>query len=80
MRDPYMKERLAALEMRGVVCLLEYVAVPEHEMRLRNQIVVITGSFPVSREQVTQQLESKGAVVTGSVSKKTSFLLCGRDP
>lgn len=39
---------------------------------------VITGSFDeYSRDELSALLRSKGAKVTGSVSKKTDFVLCG---
>lgn len=41
--------------------------------------VVITGSFAVSRDVIKERLETLGAKVSGSVSKKTDFLLCGED-
>ncbi len=42
--------------------------------------VVITGSFEAfTRDELTEKLQSLGAKVTGSVSKKTDFVLCGED-
>lgn len=42
--------------------------------------VVITGTFSeFSRDELTEILKSKGAKVTGSVSKKTDFVLCGEN-
>lgn len=42
---------------------------------------VLTGTLPtLSREQATEMLLSVGAKVTGSVSKKTDYLLLGSDP
>jgi len=41
---------------------------------------VITGSFAdYTRDELSDLLRSRGAKVTGSVSKKTDFLLCGED-
>ena len=41
---------------------------------------VITGSFDAfTRDELSDILRRKGAKVTGSVSKKTDFLLCGED-
>lgn len=43
--------------------------------------MVITGSLPsLTREEATQRAEAAGARVTGSVSKKTTFILAGADP
>ena len=42
--------------------------------------VVITGTFQkYTRDELTEKLQAKGAKVTGSVSKKTDFVLCGEN-
>ncbi len=42
--------------------------------------VVITGTFEkYTRDELTAKLQSMGAKVTGSVSKKTDFVLCGEN-
>jgi DNA ligase (NAD+) len=42
---------------------------------------VITGTLPnLSREDATERIEAAGGKVTGSVSKKTDYLLLGADP
>jgi DNA ligase (NAD+) len=48
--------------------------------RLAGQTFVITGTLDaMSREDATAALERLGAKVAGSVSKKTSYLVAGRD-
>ncbi|GAB3535118.1 anti-phage protein GapS2 [Photobacterium alginatilyticum] len=42
-----------------------------------NMKVAITGTLPISRSKVKCLLESKGAIVMGTVSKQTSFLFMG---
>jgi DNA ligase (NAD+) len=43
--------------------------------------IVLTGSLERStREEATAALEARGAKVTGSVSKKTSFVVAGESP
>jgi DNA ligase (NAD+) len=45
------------------------------------QIFVITGTFPeFSRQQAKEFIEDHGGRVTGSVSKKTSYLVLGENP
>lgn len=39
--------------------------------------IVITGTLSVDRDEMKAWLEARGAKVSGSVSAKTSFLLCG---
>ena len=42
---------------------------------------MITGTLPnISREQASERIEAAGGKVTGSVSKKTDYLVAGADP
>ena len=42
---------------------------------------VLTGALPIlSRDAATQRIRDCGGKVTGSVSKKTDFVVCGADP
>ena len=51
------------------------------EQILLGKVVVITGSFSSSsREQLKTHIKELGGKITGSVSKKTDFLLAGSDP
>lgn len=45
----------------------------------KDKTVVLTGTMHVSRGEVKERLESLGAKVSGSVSKKTDFLIYGED-
>ena len=48
---------------------------------LAGKTFVITGTLPnLSRDEATQRIEAAGGKVTGSVSKKTDYLLLGADP
>jgi DNA ligase (NAD+) len=48
---------------------------------LAGKTFVITGTLPnMSREVATEQIEAAGGKVTGSVSKKTDYLVAGADP
>jgi DNA ligase (NAD+) len=48
---------------------------------LAGKTFVITGTLPNwSREVATEKIEEAGGKVTGSVSKKTHFLVAGEDP
>ena len=47
---------------------------------LAGQVFVLTGTLDsMSREEATAELERLGAKVAGSVSKKTTCLVAGRD-
>jgi DNA ligase (NAD+) len=45
----------------------------------KNKTIVLTGTMSVSRGIIKKELESLGAKVSGSVSKKTDFLIYGED-
>jgi len=45
----------------------------------KDKVVVLTGSMSQSRSEIKEMLEKLGAKVTGSVSKKTDFVIYGED-
>jgi DNA ligase (NAD+) len=48
---------------------------------LVGKTLVLTGTLPnLTREDATQRVEAAGGKVTGSVSKKTDYLVAGEDP
>ena len=49
------------------------------DSKVAGKTFVITGTLSKKREEYQELLESLGAKVSGSVSKKTDFLLCGED-
>lgn len=46
---------------------------------LEGKTFVITGSFSVSRDEIKKEIEELGGKVSGSVSKKTDFVLAGNE-
>ena len=49
--------------------------------KVRGKTFVLTGSLPnLARDEVKEKLEAQGGRVTGSVSKKTDFVVAGADP
>ena len=47
---------------------------------MEGKTVVLTGTFPtLSREQAKERIEAAGGKVSGTVSKKTSFIVAGED-
>ncbi len=53
--------------------------VEAHENPFKDKTVVLTGTMSVSRGVIKEMLEKLGAKVSGSVSKKTDFLVYGED-
>ncbi|HWD10599.1 MAG TPA: NAD-dependent DNA ligase LigA [Solirubrobacteraceae bacterium] len=74
--------------MRGLIGDLRELALRFHEAGpapsqgpLAGTTLVLTGSMPEwSREQATQRITAAGGRVTGSVSKKTDYLVAGESP
>jgi DNA ligase (NAD+) len=53
----------------------------ESKLPLSGVTVVLTGSFDaISRDEATDRLTARGAKVSGSVSKKTSYVIAGAEP
>ncbi len=71
-------------EFLEIASLLEFLTVEKAQVDTSNMFydktVVITGKFEgINRDTLTEKMQSLGAKVTGSVSKKTDFLLCGEN-
>ena len=56
--------------------------IPKKESHiLKDQIFVITGTLSdFTRLSAKEFIEKNGGIVSGSISKKTSFLVCGTNP
>jgi DNA ligase (NAD+) len=51
------------------------------ELPLAGKTFVLTGTLPsMTREEATEKIEARGGKITGSVSKKTDFVLAGENP
>jgi DNA ligase (NAD+) len=76
-------EQLRAVfeDLRGLGLRMEQEGPPPGEGPLREQTFVLTGTLPdLTREQATERILAQGGKVTGSVSKKTSYLVAGASP
>ncbi len=75
---PEHKALLQKFADGGVVCL-----VPQRsslEQIFDGQTFVLTGTLPtLSREEAKEMMKARGAKVSGSVSKKTDYVLAGED-
>ncbi|MBW7469651.1 NAD-dependent DNA ligase LigA [Marinobacter sp. M216] len=74
--QPHNQETLAALKDAGVVWQQEEVT--EGDKPLEGQTWVLTGTLSeMTRDEAREKLESLGAKVAGSVSKKTACVVAG---
>lgn len=79
-RQEHNQKVLQKLKEAGVNMAQEIVASPAEDLPLSGQTVVISGTLPeMSREEATRLIQRNGGKVTGSVSKKTTFLLAGEN-
>ena len=67
------------LELQEIVQPKELEKIETIESIFSGKVIVITGSMSQSRGEIKTLLESHGAKVTGSVSKKTNFVIYGED-
>jgi len=79
--EPHNREVIENLRSAGVHWdVPEIPAIASADRPLTDKTVVITGTLNRPREQIRAALQARGAKVTGSVSKKTDYLLAGKDP
>ena len=84
-RSPFLANEtnqavLARLKAEGFALVEEIVEVGEQP--LEGLTFVLTGSLiesGMTRDEAGERLKALGAKVSGSVSKKTSYVICGQD-
>jgi DNA ligase (NAD+) len=75
------KLRALIAELRAAGLHFEMEGPPPGEGPLRDQTFVLTGTLPdLTREEATERIVAAGGKVTGSVSKKTSYVVAGASP
>ena len=80
--DSGNRELCARLTRSGVRTRLADESTREQtDQRFAGKVFVLTGTLPaMTRDEARELIESNGGRVTGSVSKKTDFVLAGADP
>jgi DNA ligase (NAD+) len=74
------RELVRRFEEHGLKMEEEGPAAPA-EGPLAGKTLVLTGTLPnLTREDATERIEAAGGKVTGSVSKKTDYVVAGADP
>jgi DNA ligase (NAD+) len=76
--EPHNREVIAALERAGVHAQPEQAAAGD--LPLAGKTLVLTGTLPgLTRDEATRYVLAAGGKVSGSVSKKTAFVVAGDD-
>ncbi len=77
--DPQMRSLIEDLQAEGLN--LQKAGPPRGEGRLAGRTFVLTGTLPeLTREQATELIIVAGGKVTGSVSRRTDYLVAGESP
>lgn len=76
--NPQNRSEIEAIINSGLI--VEYPEKIEIDPRFAGKIFVITGELSEARDYFKEIIESKGGRVSGSVSKKTDFVLAGESP
>jgi DNA ligase (NAD+) len=77
--DPRMRDLIADLQAQGL--RFEAEGPPPGQGPLAGQTLVLTGTLPeLTREQATELIMAAGGKVTGSVSRKTAYVVSGESP
>jgi DNA ligase (NAD+) len=77
--DPLMRELIEDLKGQGVQ--FEEEGPPPGEGALAGRSLVLTGTLPtLTREEATEMIVAAGGKVTGSISRKTAYLVAGDSP
>lgn len=80
-RQDHNREVIAQLLELGVVWEACAMAPDGGELPFKGRVFVLTGTLSaMSRDEARARLESLGAKCTGSVSKKTDFVVAGAEP
>ncbi|HEX8975556.1 MAG TPA: NAD-dependent DNA ligase LigA [Solirubrobacteraceae bacterium] len=79
LHDPIMEALIADLREQGLS--LEQEGPPPGEGPLAGKTIVLTGTLPeLTREQATEMITAAGGRVTGSVSRRTDYVVAGDSP
>lgn len=79
-QSSFAKDELKKLKKHGLAAFNEKIEKVESSGPLSGKTVVITGTLSIDRDAMKKKLQSMGAKVTDSVSKKTDYVLVGENP
>jgi DNA ligase (NAD+) len=79
LREPGNLEMIEKLRCAGLQFKAEEKTVDHSASKMKGTTWVITGTLSQSRDEIAEVIIANGGKVSGSVSKKTSFVLAGED-
>ncbi len=79
-RQPHNREVIEKLRKAGVRWPEGKPAPRPEELPLHGKTFVLTGALSRPREEIKEELQALGARVSGSVSKKTDYVVVGEHP
>ena len=78
-REPGNREMIEKLRAAGLRLTSEPKTVPAGGSKVKGTTWVITGALSRPRDEIAEEIIRHGGKVSGSVSKKTSYLLAGEE-
>jgi DNA ligase (NAD+) len=78
-REPGNREMIERLRAAGLRLTSQPKAKPTGASKIKDTTWVITGTLSQPREEIAELILQRGGKVSGSVSKKTSFVLAGEE-
>jgi len=78
-REPGNRTMIERLRAAGLRLTSERKAASGSDSKIKGTTWVITGTLSQPRDEIAEQIIQHGGKVSGSVSKKTSFVLAGEE-
>jgi DNA ligase (NAD+) len=78
-REPGNREMITKLRDAGLRLTSEPRKKPVSDSKIKGTTWVITGTLSQPRDEVAEEIIRRGGKVSGSVSKKTSYVLAGKE-
>ncbi len=78
-REPGNREMIEKLRGAGLRLTSDRKAAPASDSKIKGTTWVITGTLSRPRDEIAEEIVRHGGKVSGSVSKKTSFVLAGEE-
>lgn len=79
-KEPHNQDMIHRLLAAGVQPVPPESTPPSEITPFLGKTVVITGTLSIPRNEVKKMIEAGGGKVSGSVSRKTDYVLAGEDP